>query len=222
MIEDESNLYDIPASKRRILILAIPRTGSSVLQRIISYCLELTPLTPEIHPIKEKEYKQELKKIIKYSGLVSKFDPTLASPEFLEFIIHSFHRVVILIRENIVDHGTSNARASLYSYNGAYDLNDEVEEYIENNMYKATKLLKSLRAHLSVVELAVKYKIPILTYESLYTEDRSKVIENLKFFGVKKHEIGEERFNRALELFNPRNKYTNSNSIIKDTKKLKL
>ena len=215
MIEDLYELYDIPKKERKYLILATPRSGSSTFIRVLNECLDLPNNTPQESPFNEESF---LKTIKGKRGFITKFDPYKQTPEFLEHVIHSYDKVVVLFRENIVQHSISNTRAGLYHYDGVYEIDENIEKIVEEKKMKPRVLLSALEQTYHALKLATHYKIPILSYEMLYTGKGEDIWDILFEFGIKWKDIGDDKFNKVSQLMNPANKYTNKNSILKNIK----
>ena len=216
MIDSLYQLYDIPPEERRYLILATPRTGSSSFQRSLKICTDLDTHSPEYSPFDEDEFLKGLEKYKK--GVITKIDPCKQSEEFLDSLIPRYHRVVVIIRENIVDHALSNTRAGLYHYDGVYDMDEETEKKVQHKRLKPTVIASAMSQTSNALRLAIKHNIPIFTYETLFNGIGEDLWKTLKEFGIKWKDIGDEKFNKVQQLMHPGNKYTNKNSILKNTK----
>jgi len=217
MIDELYALYDIPVSKRKYLIIAPPRTGSSSLLLAIKLATDLKSLSPANSPFDEKKFLEDLKK---YDGVITKMDPCKQSRSFLGKLVKKYDRVVILIRENIVDHALSNTRAGYYkNYDGVYEIEEETELKVAHKKLKPKVLQSCMKQTFNALQLAIQYKIPILTYEELYTGEGEDLWKTLKEFGIKWKDIGDDKFQKILQIMNPINKYTNKKSILKNIKK---
>jgi len=215
MIEGLHELHEIPKEERKYLVLATPRSGSSTFMRVLNECLKLPIMNPPDSPFDEKAFSKRIKS---KRGILTKFDPYNQTPEFLEYMIASYDKVVVLFRENIVEHALSNTRAGLYTYDGVYKINKDTEKIVEEKRMKPRVLASALKQTLFVLELAANYKIPILTYEQLYSGVGEDTWDILNSFGIKWKDIGDDIFNKVLQYMNPVNKYTNENSILKNIK----
>jgi len=216
MIDSLYQLYDIPPHERRYLILATPRTGSSSFQRSLQICTDLNIHSPIDSPFDEDKFLKGLEKYKK--GVITKIDPCKQSEEFLDNLIPRYHRVVVIIRENIVDHALSNTRAGLYHYDGVYDMDEETEKKVQHKKLKPTVIASAMSQTSNALRLAIKHNIPIFTYETLFNGIGEDLWKTLKEFGIKWKDIGDEKFNKVQQLMHPGNKYTNKNSILKNTK----
>lgn len=211
--------YDIPKPDRRYLVLAVPRSGSSTLNKVMKIITGLPNLSPFDSPFDENEFLKDLDNL-PGRGVCTKIDPYGHSEEFLDKIIGLYDRVVVLIRENIVEHSKSLLRAGKYTFHGRYNQTEEIEKIIQEKLYKPHNLYLSNRRTHYALKLANKHKIPILTYEMLYSGNRELTEKNLNIVGLKRRVYNNEAFDEALDLMSISNKYTEKHSRIKPKKLL--
>lgn len=216
MVEHLFKFYKIPKDERSFLILAGPRTGSSVFFRALLYASNAKSINIDGIDNEEK-FKSKFKNA---KGCILKIDPTDYSPEFMDYLINEFDRVVVLIRENIVDQSLSMSRAAHYTYDGVYNMDSKLEKEIKARKYNQHSLVLVTQLTLFKLQLAFKYKLPILTYESIYTGEEKDVVNALITCGIKIGRREQEKLETIKKVLHPKNKYTNKDSIIIDTKLL--
>ena len=211
--------YAIPKPDRRYLILATPRSGSSTLNRVLKIVSGVPNLSPSNSPFNEDKFLKDLDNL-PGRGVGTKIDPQGLSEEFIEKIIGLYDRVVVLIRENLVEHSKSLLRAGYYHYDGVYSQTEEIEKEIQQKLYKSHNLYLANQKTNLVLKLATKYKLPTLTYEMLYSGNRELTEKNLDIVGLKRSIYNNEAFDKALDLMDISNKYTEKQSKILNRSKL--
>ena len=205
--------YSIPKPDRRYLILATPRSGSSTLNRALTVISGVPNLSPQESPFDEGKFLKDLDDL-PGRGVGTKIDPWGHSVEFIDKIVGLYDRVVVLIRENIIEHSESMLRAGFYQYDGRYSQTEEIEKELQKKLYKPSSLYHSIERTHCALKFASKHNIPILTYEMLYSGNRELTEKNLDIIGLKRSIYNDADFNKALDFMDISNKYTEKQSKI--------
>lgn len=154
------------------LIISGARCGSSSLQKSISNYYNLKVIFEPFSPwgLQRKKFKMENVIVKTIFHQLKNQSPILGSLsnsyfdecfDFYSELIPKFDKVILLIRDNIIEHAES--MAALYSGN-YFDV-----KYVYNLNVDLNPIIKQLNTEKEyITKLSKKFNLPIDTYESIY------------------------------------------------------
>ena len=186
----------------KVLILASPRSGSTILIRSLSKHLKLYPYgepfnyglnRPKIeYPLKLS--KNSIVKTLVYQVPESYTDSKV---DFYDKFKDEFDKVILLTRKTLQETYESYAYNYFYHPDGNWPFKYWYKEVPFNHkMYSAVE-----KDYLKIIDYSVRWNIPITYYEDLYSGNKDLILELFKVWGL---ELDYEEMYKYLD---PKNKY---------------
>ena len=186
----------------KILILASPRSGSTILNRALSKILKLFPYgEPFNYGLQRQNFKYpfELRKKSVVKSLVFQVPEGYdnSKGDFYDFYKDNFDRVILLTRKDIQKTYESYSYNTYHYPNGNWPF-----KYWYEEVPFSYKLYNSVvRNHNKILDYGLKWNVPVTYYEDLYSGIKPQVLKCINSWDL------DISFNDLFFYTTPANKY---------------
>jgi hypothetical protein len=167
----------------KVLIIAIPRSGSNTLLKTISSMLKLKKIDEPFNEVLWENVKYDIipENNVVVKSLIDIMVPNQTSINFYKEYSKSFDKIIILSRHNLkevaesyafqIDRNERNEWHSKYKYTHKENIDKHYEFIYKQNS--------------DIIKLSKELKIEMDWYEDLYSGERDKLI-----YFINKHDLG--------------------------------